>query len=119
MCLKSTEIMVPENRGAGKPRTQFCYNLNMKKLLPWFTAFIIIFITFGAMYSKAQQSQRYDINNSQVHTMQNTANSEIPAVVVSGKIADPASLILLEFAGAVTVLVIVYLIGTMPTISRK
>lgn len=71
------------------------------------------------MYSKAQQSQRYDINYTQTHAVQDPAGSGIPAAVVSGKIVDPASLVLLEFAGAVTVLVIVYLIGTMPTVKQQ
>lgn len=68
----------------------------MKKLLPWYSAAIIIVIIFGTIYIVAQQSQRHDANYPQTQIAEDTA-SELnhgvdPSKLVSGKVDMAASL---------------------------
>lgn len=88
--------MLPENRGDGKTRDRilWCYNSNMKKTLPWFTALVIIFITFGTIYAVTQQAQRREANYPQIQIAQDTAAGlnlgKTPENLTSGDMVDPS-----------------------------
>lgn len=88
----------------------------MKKLLPWITALIIILVTFGAMFANEQR----EANHRQVLGAATGLNSsKTPDDITEWNESKAFSTYLLGCAGAVTMLTIVYLVGTMPTNRRK
>lgn len=66
----------------------------MKKLLPWFTALVIISITFGTIYAVTQQAQRREANYPQVQIAQDAAAGlnlgKTPENITSGDMVDPS-----------------------------
>ena len=68
----------------------------MKKLLPWFAAFLLLVVIFGTMYTVVQQSERRDANYPQIQLAEDTAaklnQGADPKQLVGGTVDMAASL---------------------------